>query len=122
MEAVGRFPRRIRVALLSASAWLADACCLYFALRAVGVHVGFEILLLAYCAGLISSALPLLPGGLGVVEATVPAILDHYGVPLDAALAGTLAWRALALFLPALAGLFALVSLRMAPTVASVPT
>jgi hypothetical protein len=122
MEAVGRFPRRIRVALLSASAWLADACCLYFALRAVGVHAGFEILLLAYCAGLISSALPLLPGGLGVVEATVPAILDHYGVPLDAALAGTLAWRALALFLPALAGLFALVSLRMAPTVASVPT
>jgi len=121
MEAVGRFPRRIRIALLSASAWLADAGCLYLALRAVGVHVGFEILLLAYCAGLLSSALPLLPGGLGVVEAAVPAILHQYGIPLDAALAGTLAWRGLALFLPALAGLVALASLRMASAAVAVP-
>jgi len=86
MEAVGPLPRRLRIALLSAVAWLADASCLYFALRAVGVHAELEILLLAYCAGLISSALPLLPGGLGVVEAAVPAILNHYGVPLDASL------------------------------------
>ncbi|MDE3095948.1 MAG: flippase-like domain-containing protein [Chloroflexota bacterium] len=121
MEAAGRFPRRIGVALMSASAWLADAGCLYFALRAVGVHVGFEILLLAYSAGLISSALPLLPGGLGVVEAAVPATLSHYGVPLDAALAGTLAWRGIGLFLPALAGLFALASLRMGRPVAVPP-
>ncbi|HYM16803.1 MAG TPA: lysylphosphatidylglycerol synthase transmembrane domain-containing protein [Dehalococcoidia bacterium] len=112
MEAVGPLPRRLRIALLSASAWLADAACLYLALRSVGVHVGFEILLLAYCVGLISSALPLLPGGLGVVEAAVPTILHHYGVPLDAALAGTLAWRGLGLFLPAAVGLAALVSLR----------
>lgn len=115
MEAVGPFPRRMRIALLSATAWLADASCLLFALRAVGVHAGLEIVLLAYCVGLISSALPLLPGGLGFVEAAVPAVLHGYGIPLETALAGTLAWRGLALFLPALAGLLALASLQVTP-------
>lgn len=70
------------------------------------------IALLGYCGGLILSALPLLPGGLGVVEAAVPAILHHFKAPLDVALAGTLAWRGLGLFLPAIAGLGALISLR----------
>lgn len=112
-EMLGPFPNRLLLAVTSAAAWIADSCCLYFALRAVGARVGFDVLLLAYCGGLLLSALPLLPGGLGVVEAAVPAILHHFGVPLDTALAGTLAWRGMGLFLPAIVGLLALVRLRL---------
>ena len=120
-ELLGPFPQRMLLALTSAAAWIADSCCLYFALRAVGVHAGFDILLLAYCGGLLLSALPLLPGGLGVVEAAVPAILHHFGVPLDTALAGTLAWRGMGLFLPAMIGFLALIRLRLAAVPALEP-
>lgn len=112
MDMVGTGPRRLLIALLSAGGWLADSYCLWFALRSVGVQLSFDLVLLGYCGGLILSALPLLPGGLGVVEAAVPAILHHFKAPLDVALAGTLAWRGLGLFLPAIAGLGALISLR----------
>ena len=112
MDIVGTGRRRVIIAVLSAGSWLADCYCLWFALRSVGVSISFDLVLLAYCGGFIVSALPLLPGGLGLVEATVPAILHHFKAPLDVALAGTLAWRGLGLFLPALAGVGALVSLR----------
>jgi uncharacterized protein (TIRG00374 family) len=112
MDIVGTGRRRVLVAVLSAASWLADCYCLWFALRSVGVHVSFDLVLLAYCGGFIVSALPLLPGGLGLVEAAVPTILHHFKAPLDVALAGTLAWRGLGLFLPAIAGVGALVSLR----------
>jgi uncharacterized membrane protein YbhN (UPF0104 family) len=61
------------------------------------------------------SLVPLMPAGLGLVELTVPAVLHHYGYPVEGVLAGTLAWRALALFLPALAGLVAYSTLRLQP-------
>ena len=58
--------------------------------------------------------MPLLPGGLGAVEIAVPAVLHHFGVPLSVALAGTLLWRGLSLFLPAMGGALAYASLRAA--------
>jgi uncharacterized membrane protein YbhN (UPF0104 family) len=60
---------------------------------------------------------PLLPGGLGAVEIAVPAVLHHFGVPLATALAGTLLWRGISLFLPALGGTLAYGSLRAQPVV-----
>jgi len=46
------------------------------------------------------------------VEAAVPAVLHHFGVPLTVGLAGTLLWRGFSLFLPALGGVLAYLSLR----------
>ena len=40
-------------------------------------------MLLSYVAGVLISALPLLPAGIGVVEAAIPAVLHHFGAPLD---------------------------------------
>jgi uncharacterized protein (TIRG00374 family) len=68
--------------------------------------------LLAYTAGAVAALVPLLPGGLGAVEVVVPAVLHHFGLPLDVAVAATFAWRGLALVAPALAGLAALVWMR----------
>jgi uncharacterized protein (TIRG00374 family) len=92
--------------------WITDAACLWTALHAVHLHVKFSVVILAYVGGTLASWVPLLPGGLGAVEAVVPAILHHFGVPLTVGLAGTLLWRGLSLFLPAIGGAFAYASLR----------
>jgi uncharacterized protein (TIRG00374 family) len=104
--------RRAGIATASTGWWITDAGCLWIALQAVHANVGFSLVILAYVAGTAASWVPLLPGGLGAVEIAVPAVLHHFGVPLAVGLAGTLLWRGLSLFLPALVGSLAYASLR----------
>ena len=101
------------IAFLALGSWLTDAVALRLALGGVGVHVGMGVVLVAYLAAMVASFTPLLPGGLGVVEVAAPGVLSQFGVNLELAIAGTLVWRSVALLLPALAGLLALVTLRM---------
>ena len=68
--------------------------------------------LLAATVGTMASWVPLLPSGLGLVEAAIPAILHRFGAPLDDALAATLVYRAAGTLLPALVGGLAIVALR----------
>jgi uncharacterized membrane protein YbhN (UPF0104 family) len=112
---VGSPANRALLVALAAGSWLADAACLWFALAAAGVQLDPDVVLLAYVAGIMISALPLLPGGIGAVEAAIPALLHHFGAPLDAALAGTLVYRGISMLLPAAAGalLIALAPLRV---------
>jgi len=116
---LGRRVHRVGIGLAGAGTWLTDAACLWAALRAVHAHVLFSVVVLAYVAGTVASWVPLLPGGLGAVEVVVPAVLHHFGVPLGVALAGTLLWRGLSLFLPALGGAAAYASLRAEGRVAN---
>ena len=108
-------PPRSRTVLvaLGIGTWLADIACLYLVLRGIGLHTPADVVLIAYVAGMAVSLLPLLPGGLGVVEATVPAVLHRFGAPLDPALAGTLMYRGIAFLLPAAAGGIALTAVRL---------
>jgi len=112
VELIGRPAQRAGIAAASIGWWITDAGCLWIALHAAHAHVDFGLVILAYVAGTVASWVPLLPGGLGAVEIAVPAVLHHFGVPLTAALAGTLLWRGLSLFLPALGGALAYASLR----------
>ena len=109
---LGRPTHRAAIALASAGWWITDAGGLWIALHAAHAHVDFGLVILAYVVGTVASWVPLLPGGLGAVEIAVPAVLHHFGVPLNAALAGTLLWRGLSLFLPAATGALAYTSLR----------
>ncbi len=104
--------RRVRLGVAAAGTWVADAACLWTALHAVHVHIHFSTVVVAYVIGIVASWVPLLPGGIGAVEAAVPAALHHFGVPLTVGLAGTLLWRGFSLFLPALGGVLAYLSLR----------
>ena len=112
MKMVGPPSRRVVLMGLSVGSMLADIACLYFALIAAHAHVGFDIALLAAGAAAASALIPLLPGGLGVVEAIIPAVVHWYGPPVSAAFAGALVYRALGTFLPAAAGAVALIVLR----------
>ena len=113
MAVVGAPRRRARIALTSAGSLLADALCLWMLFFAVGIHDGFELALLSAGAAAAASSIPLLPGGLGAVEAAVPALLAWYGTPIATALSATLLYRAIGTFLPAAAGALSLPALRV---------
>ncbi|MCU1458155.1 MAG: rane protein [Actinomycetia bacterium] len=106
-----RWNRAVLVVLV-AGAWLADGLCLQCALVAAGVHVSFDVLFLAYSVGIIAAEIPLVPGGFGITEIAMPAVLHHYGVPFAPALAGALVYRALGTLAPAGIGALAALSLR----------
>ena len=112
MEMIGPAAKRVRLAAVSAGAVLADAATLWATCHAAGFHIHPELALLATTVGTMASWIPLLPSGLGVVEAAIPAILHRFGAPLDDALAATLVYRAAGTLLPALAGGVAIAALR----------
>jgi uncharacterized protein (TIRG00374 family) len=112
MTVVGSPGNRARLAILSAFAVVADAATLWATCHAAGIHVHPELAVLAATVGTMVSWVPLLPSGLGLVEAAIPAILHRFGAPLDDALAATLVYRAVGSLMPALAGGLALGSLR----------
>ncbi len=109
---LGSARRRAVFPVLSAASLLANVSCLYFVLIAAHAHVGYEIAVLAAGAAATAGLIPLLPGGIGVVEAIIPAVVHWYGPPFGAALAGAVVYRVLGTFLPAAAGGVALAALR----------
>jgi uncharacterized protein (TIRG00374 family) len=85
--------------------WVADALCLLASGRAVGITVPPGTLLLAYAAGMAAaSAVPLLPGGLGPLDAVLVLVLTHSGAPLATASAAVLIYRAISFALVAATG------------------
>ena len=73
--------------------WLSNAACLLACLLALHVHVPWRGLLVIYSLTQISASLPITPGGLGVVEGSMAALLVAYGTPASQALAVVLLYR-----------------------------
>jgi putative heme transporter len=85
--------------------WATDVLCLFAAGRAVGATPSVATLLLAYAAGMAAaSSIPLLPGGLGAVEAAIVVTFVHGGVPAAPATAAVLIYRLISYGLSAVAG------------------
>jgi uncharacterized membrane protein YbhN (UPF0104 family) len=79
----------------------------------VGVgNLGLGMAVLAYVAGLATSGLSVLPGGVGTVEAGFMVGLAHAGVAAPIALAGILTYRIVAYGLVGLVGWIAWAALR----------
>lgn len=126
MGIVGQPANRVLLAAMTATAILTDMAALWASLTATGVHVDGDVAILAASAGVLATLVPLLPGGLGLVEAVVPAVLHHFGAPLGAALTGALLYRAVGTFLPAVVGAtvvgrFAVARRRDPPAVPTLP-
>jgi uncharacterized protein (TIRG00374 family) len=90
--------------LLTAGRLGFDYACLLAALRATGADPRPSLVLLAYSAAEIVALLPLTPGGLGIVEASLSGLLILAGVRPGYALLATLAYRVASYWLPLLAG------------------
>jgi putative heme transporter len=97
------------VRLLGAIAWWAfDAAVLWAMLQALGAPPPLAVIVLAYFVGQIANTLPV-PGA---VSGGMVGVLLAFGVEADLALASVLAYRCVAIWVPAPLGLVALASLR----------
>lgn len=73
--------------------WIYDAACLAACIAAVGQAVPWRGLLVAYTLAQVAASLPITPGGLGVVEASLAALLVTSGMSGPGALAAVAAYR-----------------------------
>lgn len=73
--------------------WGLDLLCLVFAFAAVGAGIPWRGLLLAYSAAQLAAALPITPGGLGVVEGSLTVALVAFGGVEVSAVAAVLVYR-----------------------------
>lgn len=84
--------------------WLGDAACLALCIKAAGLPVPFDKLLLAWSAGQAAVSLGFTPGGLGVVEVALVGALVGIGLPAAGSTAAVLMYRLISLWLVLLAG------------------
>jgi putative heme transporter len=73
--------------------WAADACCLILSVKAIGVPVPWDGVLLAWSAGQGAASFSPTPGGIGVVEVAMTAALAAAGLRPADALAAVLLYR-----------------------------
>jgi uncharacterized protein (TIRG00374 family) len=88
-----------------------DVLILWAGFRALGASPPIAILALAYLIGELGGLIPV-PGGIGGVDAGLFGTLVLYHVSITAAAGAVLIYRAIALWVPALAGSAAFVALR----------
>ena len=74
--------------------WLATCACLVACIWAVHGSVPWHGILVAFAAAQVFASIPITPGGIGVVEAGLTALLVAYGMPTRVALAAVLLFRA----------------------------
>jgi len=75
--------------------WLADAACLLVGVRAVGLTVPVLTLLTAYLAVQLIRQVPVTPGGIGIIEASLLVALTAAGAAQAPAAAAVLIYRVL---------------------------
>jgi hypothetical protein len=92
---------------LSAARLAFDFFTLLAAVRATGAHPRPSLLLLAFAVAGVIGMIPITPGGLGIVEASLTGMLVLAGMGSGEALLATLVYRLASYWLPLLAGPFA---------------
>lgn len=85
--------------------WVADVACLAFACYAVGGQPSIAGLMVAYAASkAVGTAIPLLPGGLGVVDGVLVPALTSAGMGAAESVTAVLVYRMISYLLVALIG------------------
>ena len=90
--------------LLSVGRLLLDYLCLLFCVRAVGAHPHPSLILLAYAVAGVIGLIPITPGGIGIVEASLAGFLALAGLDGAQAVLATLAYRLASYWIPMAAG------------------
>jgi uncharacterized protein (TIRG00374 family) len=95
----------------AAANWMFDAASLWVFLAAYGKPPGPVELMVAYGLANVLAAIPITPGGLGVVEAVLTATLVGFGMTRGPAILGVITWRLVNFWLPIPVGGLCYVSL-----------
>jgi uncharacterized membrane protein YbhN (UPF0104 family) len=78
--------------------WLLDALCLWMSCRALGVNtITTSQLLVAYCAGMAAASIPIVPGGLGIIDSALILGLVTSGIRASSAIAVVVLYRIISL-------------------------
>ncbi len=88
----------------SAAAWVCELAALWLAIAAVGATLPMSTVALALGAANAAVAVPHTPGGIGVVEVAMTGTFAALGVQAAPALAGVLAYRLVAFWVPVAVG------------------
>lgn len=105
-RSIGRDRRALRTAAgWAALNWLFDAAVLGVLAATLGDGTPLLAVLLAYVIGQLVAAVPITPGGVGMVEPAMTGALIAAGAPAAGATATVLGWRLLSHWLPILVGL-----------------
>ena len=87
------------VVAIAAFVWLADFCCLLCSFGAVRSAVPWSGVLLAYGVAQVAGSLPVVPGGIGIIEGSLAVILMQYGAGRVTALSAALVYRMISFWL-----------------------
>jgi uncharacterized protein (TIRG00374 family) len=111
-EALALLREANAILILGLVAYLAfDIMVLWATFRAIGPSPPLGVLAMGYLIGELGGLIPI-PGGIGGIDAGLVGTLVLYHVPLTAAAGAVLAYRAIALWVPAIVGSGAFVALR----------
>jgi uncharacterized protein (TIRG00374 family) len=106
LSLLGRQPGQLTLLLaLLISDWLFTVGTLFFAFRAFGLRVSPGVVLIGFFVGLSAGSLSMIPGGVGVQDASMAGIYVLLGVALEPALLATILFRASYYFIPFLVAL-----------------
>ncbi len=83
----------VAVVGIAASVWCCDFLCLVCSFRAVHSPIPWHGVLLAYGVAQVVGSLPVVPGGLGIVEGSLAVVLVAYGAGRVPAVSAALAFR-----------------------------
>jgi uncharacterized membrane protein YbhN (UPF0104 family) len=97
---------RATTALLGTAVFgkLLGCAALYMVLTGMGIHLGLATTLLIYTLTIMAALVGPLPGGIGVADASLGALLIANGVPAAAAAGAVIAFRLLDLWIPLFVG------------------
>jgi uncharacterized protein (TIRG00374 family) len=84
----------------AAANWLLDAASLWVFLAAFGARVGVDGLIVAFGLANVLAAIPITPGGLGVIETVLTSSLVGFGTPRGVAILGVISYRLVNFWLP----------------------
>lgn len=93
--------------------WSLCMAALYYAFRAVGLELSVGHLSAGFTVGQAATLIPVLPGGLGVMEGSIAAVLESLGVDWDRALVATLIYRLAFYAVPGAISVFVLWGLKV---------
>ncbi|MBZ4329885.1 flippase-like domain-containing protein [Corallococcus interemptor] len=98
----------VRGVLLQLGVYVLDAATLGAMLHALGQEASLSTVFVSFMVASMAETVSIIPGGVGTYEAASVGMLNLFGVPVEAALAGTLLLRGFTLWLPLLPGLYML--------------
>jgi len=104
-----------RLVFWASANWLIDAVALWVFLRAFGGSVPPDGLIVAFGLANVLAAIPLTPGGLGIVEGTYVPVLVGFGLRRATAVVGVVSYRIAQYWLPIMIGGVCYLSLRVGP-------